>query len=187
MPPGRRSWAASRCGPRPPSAARPRAARSSRSRTGDSRPRRTTPPSAGARPWSSRASNARALGCQAFRSDECVPARVLDAVDEMPVVEPCAPPRPLAHVEADRVHDVQAAAGGCRGAPDRTRVVRDLRMQQHDLEARLARDRQAAGGRRAHRRSMAAADRDRARRRRRRPRSQAPGPQCAWPGSRSHA
>ena len=89
-----------------------------------------------------------------------MPALVLDAVDEMPVVETRTATGALAHVEADRVDDVQAAAGrGCR-APDGAGVVGDLRMQEDDLEARLPQHGHAAAGRRA---------------------------QCDWPGSRSQA
>ena len=68
---------------------------------------------------------------------ERLPRRVLAAVDEVPVVEPRAPPRLLVHVEADGVDDVQPATERRGGAPDVARVVRDLRVKQDDVEQRL--------------------------------------------------
>ena len=102
-----------------PARARPPARRSSRSRRAGSRPRANAASQCGSTRPSCRATRAPPASPSRSRRDEGVPALVLDAVDEVPVVEPGAAARRLPHVEADRVDDVQPASGRGGRAADR--------------------------------------------------------------------
>ena len=59
--------------------------------------------------------------------EECVPARVLDLVDVLPVVETRAAHRLLVRAEAERMHEVEPRADGEREPARVARVRRDLR------------------------------------------------------------
>ncbi len=71
---------------------------------------------------------------------ERLPALVLSAIDEVPVVQAGPTPGFFRHVETDRMNDVQSAAARRRGAPDISCVVGNLRIQQHDVKMWLGHD-----------------------------------------------
>ena len=71
---------------------------------------------------------------------ERLPALVLPAIHEIPVVQAGPTPGFLRHVEPDRMNDVQSAAARRRGAPNISGVVGNLRIQQHDVKMWLGHD-----------------------------------------------
>jgi len=78
-----------------------------------------------------------------------IPGCMLHAVHMLPVIKPRAPSRLLVHVESDRMNDVQAAVSGHGGAADVARVLRDLRLVQHDVEERILHGARRVRGERA--------------------------------------
>jgi len=71
-----------------------------------------------------------------LRGEEGIPRGMLHAVNEMPIVEPSATTRFLVHVETNRMNDVETCAERRGGSPDVSRVIRDLGVQENDVQKR---------------------------------------------------
>lgn len=80
---------------------------------------------------------------RALLGKELLPRGMFHAVHQVPVVKPSAATRFFVHVKADRVNHMQPTPGGHTGATDVPRVVGNLRLVQHNVEA----GRWRAGGR----------------------------------------
>jgi hypothetical protein len=62
---------------------------------------------------------------------------MLHAIDHVPVIKPSPAKGFLVHVEADGLDDVQPAPSRGARSADVSRVVGNLRVQQHDMKRRI--------------------------------------------------
>ncbi len=69
-----------------------------------------------------------------FGREKIAPRRVLDAIDEVPVVETSAAARLFIHIESDGVHDVQSAAKRRGRSTDVPSVVGDFGFEEDQVQ-----------------------------------------------------